>query len=136
MKTLRRSRMTLRQLEQTAEFQALPVQQKLWLQTFIQSLRDTGKADALLATQVAFHNTGENARTLGYKVLRQKKLRAALKVWRNFGRSKREIFLADLQDEIDESVPGSAARSRLQLLYSQTMLGFPLKTAKTKRTRK
>lgn len=125
-----KSHMSLRQLEQTAEFQALSVQQRLFLQTYLQSLADTGKADALLATQVAFHNHGENARTMAYGVLKQKKIIVALRAWRNFGKSKRQIFLADLQAEIDASKAGSAARTRLQSLYAETIFGITLKKAK------
>jgi hypothetical protein len=115
--------MTLPELEQTSEFRALSAKQKLWLQTYVQSFIDCGGLDPILATQSAYQTRGENARTFAYQLLRNKKIQATLRVFWNFGKSKRGIFLDDLQAEIQASRPGSAVRERLIALYAQTIFG-------------
>src|SRR5882762_6944769 len=117
-----KSRMTLQALEQTAEFRALSVKQRFWVQTYVQSLVD-GIVDPVLATQSAYATEGENARTFSYQLRRNRKIQATLRVFWNFGKSKRGIFLDDLQAEIAAARPGSAARERLIALYVQTIFG-------------
>ncbi|SRR6266576_563090 len=116
-------RMTILELERTSEFRSLSVKQKLWLQTYVQSFIDCGGLDPILATQSAYQTQGENARTFSYQLLRNRKIQATLRVFWNFGKSKRGIFLDDLQAEIAAARPGSAARERLIALYAQTIFG-------------
>ena len=110
------ARMTLRQLESTPEFRALSAKGKLFVQTYLTSLIETGNPDPVFATQVGFQNA--NARTFSYQVLQQKKVQAALRVFRNFGKSRRQIVMQDLQAEIDATKPGTAARKKLLALYA------------------
>src|SRR6266853_7040684 len=126
-----KSRMTLAALEQTSEFLSLSVKQRFWVTTYIQSLIDCGMVDPILATQAAYQTQGENARTFAYQLLRNKKVQATLRVFWNFGKSKRGIFLDDLQAEIEASPIGSPARERLIALYAQMVFG--VKSPKIKR---
>jgi hypothetical protein len=114
--------MTLAELVQTPEFHALSVKQRFWVQTYIQTLVD-GAVDPILATQSAYTTEGENARTMSYYVLRNKKVQGALRVFWNFGKAKRGVFIDDLKAEIEASRPGSAARERLISLYAQMVFG-------------
>jgi hypothetical protein len=115
--------MTLSELEQTPEFRELKsVKQRFFLQTYVQSLID-GIVDPVLATQSAYQTDGENARTFAYQLLRNKKIQATLRVFWNFGKSKRGIFLDDLKAEIAASLPGSVVRERLIALYGQMVFG-------------
>jgi hypothetical protein len=100
-------------LSQTAEFRALSARQQFWLRTYIES-----GSDAVLATQAAYDTEGENARTFGYQVLRNNKIKKALRVFLNFGKSKRTILLEDLKADIEATKPGSVARARLRGLYN------------------
>jgi hypothetical protein len=134
MAPLVKSRMTRLALEQTPEFRALSVKGQLWIQTYIQSLIDLGTADPILATQSAFQNEGENARTMSYGVPRQKKIQACLRVFFNFGKTARGIFLDDLQAEMDASA--GVKRERLLALYGQMKFGAKPKKQKTKSKRR
>src|SRR5579871_2914996 len=95
--------MSLDALSRTPEFKALTIRQALWLQTYVCSIRDLGIPDAVFATQSAFGNDGENARTMSYQLLRNPKVKAAIRVWQNFGKSERQIALDDLRADIAAS---------------------------------
>jgi hypothetical protein len=130
-------RMTHSELEQTPEFRSLSVKQKFWVTTYLQSLIDCGMVDPILATQAAYQNEGENARTMSYYVLRNKKVQATLRVFLNFGKSKRGVFIDDLKAEIEASRPGSAVRERLIALYAQVNFGAKIpKSLKSQKKRK
>ncbi|MBZ5662392.1 MAG: hypothetical protein LAO08_18475 [Acidobacteriia bacterium] len=113
-----RKYMSLDTLSRTVEFRALTVQQQLWTQTYCQSIVDFGAADPVFATQAAFGNAGknarENARTMSFQLLRNKNVQACLRVFNNFGKSKRDILLNDVRVDIEASRPGSPARAKLR----------------------
>ena len=111
----------------------LSIRQQLWLQTYCQGLIDCGAFDPIFATQAAYDTEGENARTFSYQLLRNKKIQAALRVWRNAGKSARAIFLDELQAEIDASKPNSAARARL--LAIKARMAFGVKKQKRKQNK-
>ena len=123
--------MSLDALSRTPEFKALTIRQALWVQTYVCSIRDLGIPDTVFATQSAFGNDGENARTFSYQLLRNSRVQAAIRVWRNFGKSKRDILLNDVRADIKASRPGSPARAKLRELEAK-LLG----TKSTKRGRK
>lgn len=101
-------RMSIEVLSRTAEFQSLSVKQRFWLQTYIAS------GCPVLATQAAYGNEGENARTFSYQLLRSPKIKTALNRYLN--RSKREIALDEL---LAASKPGSGTRKTLLTLHAQ-----------------
>lgn len=106
------SRLNIERLKNTPEFRALSAKAKLWIETYVQSALDLGEPDPIFATLSAYETTaGENARTLSYKILGQKKIKNALRVWRN--KSKREVALEEIAAELEKTPPGSAARRRL-----------------------
>lgn len=111
-------RMTIEQLRKTAQFHCLTPKLRMWVSTFLQSWIDLGIPDLRLSTQSAFATEGENARTLGYKVLRNPKIQACLRVIKQHGKTKRQIFLDGLEAEIASSKPGTVARSRLLETYA------------------
>jgi len=117
--------MTMDALSRTPEFKGLSIRQALWTQTYCQSLIDLGKADAVFATQAAFGNEGENARTMSYQLLRNPKVQACLRVFNNFGKSKREILLNDVRADIQASKPGSPARAKLREIELQLIGSKP-----------
>jgi hypothetical protein len=131
-----KKRMSLDALSRTAEFRSLSVRQQLWLQTYCQGLIDCGEFDPIFATRVAFDTEGENARTFSYQLLRNKKIQAALQVWRNAGKSARAIFLDELQTEIDASKPNSAARARLLVIKARMAFGVKSLKKQKKGSRK
>jgi hypothetical protein len=84
------------------------------VETYIQSTLDLGEPDPIFATLSAYETTaGENARTLSYTILGQKKVQAALQVWKNYGKSKSRIALEEIEAEISTTRPGSITRRRL-----------------------
>jgi hypothetical protein len=116
---------TLNALSRTPEFRRLSVRQQLWLQTFIQSEIDLGAADQFLATKVAFEADGENSRTMSYQILRNRKVRAALGVWRKLGMSQQEILLSEVRADIAASKAGSPARAKLRAIELQLIGAKP-----------
>lgn len=110
-------------VELSPEFKRLSVKQAFWLRTYCQTAIDLCSFDPVLATKNAYHTQGENARTFSYQILRNPKIQAALRVFLNFGKSKRGIFLDDLKAEI-ASRSGSAARERLLALYAEMAFGM------------
>lgn len=126
-----KSRMTLAELEQTAEFKKLTPPQMMFVQTLVQSFLDCGVFDRRLATQAAYAVEGENARTWGAHLVRKPKIAAVLRVFQSYGKSKREILLDDLQAEIQAAPLGSKARAQLVALYGQAI--FNGKKTKSKK---
>jgi hypothetical protein len=106
--------MSLNALSRTPEFRTLTVRQQLWVQTYCQSVIDLGAADLVFVTQASFATEGENARTFSYQILRNPKVKACLKVFTNFGKSKRAVFLDDVRADIKASRSGSPARAKLR----------------------
>jgi hypothetical protein len=109
------------EFEKTVEWVSLSVRQKLWLRTYLES----GTNDQLLATNCAYGTTtGESARAFSYKIVKQKKVRAALD--RYWNRSLREIFLRDIQADIAAAKPGSLARATFKTTLAQVLAGGKL----------
>jgi hypothetical protein len=121
--------MSLDALSRTPEFKALTIRQALWVQTYVCSIRDLGIPDAAFATQSAFGNHGENARTMSYQLLRNPKVKVAIRIWLNFGKSERQIALADLRADIAASRPGSLARARMRQIETK-LIGKPKRRSK------
>ena len=132
-----KARMTLAQLEQLPEFKSLAsAKQRLWLQTVVASL-PLGFPDFVLATQTAYGNCGENARTMGYAVRKNVKVSRILQIIENYGKTERDLYLEKLQAEMDAAPAGSAKRERLVALYGQIMFGAKMpKSSKSKRMKK
>ncbi|HEV2523328.1 MAG TPA: hypothetical protein VGT24_13190 [Candidatus Acidoferrales bacterium] len=117
-------RMTMTELEQTPEFLAITsARMRFWIRTYLQSLVDCGKADPILATQAAYDTEGENARTFSYRLLKKPKVQNVLRVFFNFGKSQKQIFVEDLKVEIAAAPTGSAQRERLISLYRELLFG-------------
>lgn len=114
--------MTIEQLSKTPEFRKLSPKQGLFLKTYIQSFLDLGEFDPKLATRSAYDTSQtEHARIFSYQLLKQKKVQAALRVWRNFGKSKRQIAIDDLETELNATPVGSAARRKLLALRAELL---------------
>ena len=116
--------MSMPELFKTAEWQRMSARQKLFLQSYLESGHDRQ-----FATQAAYETEGENARTFSYRVMRQKKIQAALN--RYFNKNAREIFLEQLKSDIKASRPGSAARAKMRAMYAQLVFGIKPKRRKS-----
>jgi hypothetical protein len=129
------SRMSLQVLEQTPEFKRLSVKAKMFVSSFVGTYESLGVPDAVFATKSAYQNDGENeaenARKMSYAVLKNKKVAACLQVWRDFGKSKRVLFIEDVERRMKAAPEGSAKHERLVQLYGQIAFG-----AKIPKTRK
>jgi hypothetical protein len=128
------TRMSLAVLKRTPEFQRLSVKAKMFLQTYVGSYESFGAPDAVFATQAAYQNDGENARKMSYNVPKNKKVAACLRVWRDFGKSKRTLFIEDLERQMNAASEGSAKRDRLVQRYGQAAFGT--KIPKTRKSSK
>jgi len=114
----------LDELYKTPEWRRLSTQQKFWLRTYL----EPGE-DQWLATNCAYGiTTGESARAFSYKIVKQKKVRAALD--RYWNRSLREIFLRDIQADITAAKPGSLARATFKATLAQVLAGGKLPSKK------
>jgi hypothetical protein len=129
------SRISLQALQRTPEFQRLSVKARMFVATYVGSYESLGSPDAVLATKSAYQNDGENAaenaRKMSYAIVKNKKVAACLRVWRDFGKSKRDVFIEDLERQMNAAPEGSAKRDRLVQLYGQAAFG-----AKIPKTRK
>lgn len=122
-----KKQMSLDALSHTPEFKALSIRQALFVQTWCQQIIDLGEADPAFTTKAAYDAEGETARTLRYELLSNKKIKAALKVFQNYGKPKREILLEDVKADIRASKPGSAARAKLREIEAK-LIGGKTKT--------
>jgi hypothetical protein len=129
-------RMTLAALQQTPEFKRLSVKAKLFVQTYVASYESFGIPDAVLATQAAYDTAGENARKMSYAVLKNKKVSACLKVWVDFGKSKRELFIEDLERQMKAAPEGTAKHDRLVQLYGEVSFGAKIRKPSKKTTKR
>ena len=111
-----KKQMSLDALSHTPEFKALSIRQALFVQTWCQQIIDLGEADPAFTTKAAYDAEGETARTLRYELLSNKKIKAALQVFQNYGKPKREILLDELRADIKASKPDSAARAKLRAI--------------------
>jgi hypothetical protein len=118
--------MQLAALQQTPAFKRLSVKAKMFVAGYVGSYESLGAPDAVFATRSAYQNDGENARKMSYAVLKNKKVAACLQVWRDYGKSKRALFLEDLEREMNVAADGSAKRNRLVQLYGQTAFGIKI----------
>ena len=109
------------EFEKTVEWARLSIRQKMWVRTYV----DSGKKNQVLATICAYEtSSGENARLFSYKVVRQKKIQAALNRYWNKG--PRELVLEDLQRDIAAAKPKSAVKRKLQAIFARIQLGGKL----------
>jgi hypothetical protein len=131
---LKRSNMTMPQLEATPEFQRCSRKQRFFIQTLIQSLISTGIADQVYATQCSRGNDGESARTESYRIMHTKKITDVIRVYETFGKSAQTIqreakkaarqqYIETVKAEMDAAPAGSAARARLVELYGSLVFG-------------
>jgi hypothetical protein len=113
------------EFEKTVEWARLSVRQKMWLRTYVES----GNKNQVLATTCAYGtSSGENARLFSYKVVRQKKIQAAMN--RYWNRSPQDIWLQELQAELKTMKSGSAAQLKLQRLITKALAGGKLPSKK------
>jgi hypothetical protein len=106
-------------LKRTQEFRSLSAKSKLWLLSYIQTFITFGQFDSLFATQSAYQCVGENARTFGYQIQGNRKIQAALKVFLNSGKTKRQIQLEEIDKHLAAVKPGSkAAQQFLEMKIS------------------
>ena len=145
MVQIKKSRMTLAQLETTPEFRSMTRKQRFFTQTLIQTVIDCGMADPTFACSSAYGNDGENARTMAFQVLKHRNVQAALRVYQNFGKSPRQQraeeiqsarqqYIADIKAEMNAAT--GSKRERLVSLYGQLIFGkFPKPSKKSKRTK-
>jgi hypothetical protein len=104
---------TLAELQQSAEYQACSVKQKLWLDTLLQN-----GFDYTHATCAAFDMKSErNGAIYSYAVRRSPEVRAALNLFLHGG-DERAIFIEGLRETIRRSKEGSTAKLRAQSLYA------------------
>jgi hypothetical protein len=68
---------------------------------------------------------------MSYQLLRNPKVKAALRVWQNFGKSEKQIQLDDVRADIAASRPGSPARARLREIEVK-LLGQSKKARRSK----
>ncbi len=119
--------MSLDALSRTSEFRALSIRQQLFVQSLVSTIRDCGAPDKLFAVQSGFGVDGEIARVMANQLVRKPKVLAAIRVWRNFGKSEKRIALDDVRADIKASRPGSPARARLREIEAKLL------STKTKR---
>jgi hypothetical protein len=117
------SRISRTALEQTPEFKRLSVKGKMFVASFVGSYESFGAPDAVFATQSAYRNDDDNARKMSYAVVKNKTIAACLQVWRDFGKSKRDLFIEDLERQMNAAPEGSAKHNRLVQLYGETAFG-------------
>src|SRR2546425_3203854 len=117
--------LSMAQLKRTPEWQALSVQQRFWLESYIESGRDK-----TFATKCAYDGPPSHARTMGYYVLKNRKVQAALACYKG----ARQVFLERLQADFEKARPGSAAGAKLQALIAE--LAFEVKPKKLKHSKK
>ena len=141
MAQIKKSRMTLAQLEATPEFRTMTRKQQFFIQTLIRTVMDCGMADPTFACSSAYGNHGENARTMAFQVLKHRNVQATLRVYQSFGKSlrqqraeeiqsARQQYIADLKAEMDAAT--GAKRERLVTLYGQLIFGKAPKQSKKK----
>ena len=131
------SRMSLTALQQKPEFKRLSVKAKMFVSGYVGSDESFGAPDAVWATRSAYQNHDlESARKMSYAVLKNKKVAACLKVWKDFGKSKRTLFLEDLERQMHAAPEGSAKRDRLVQLYGQAVFGAAVPKTRTSKKSK
>ncbi len=145
MVQIKKSKMTLAQLEATPEFRSLTPKMKFFVQTLLQTAIDLSVPDPSFACSAAYGNSGENARTMAYQILKKRGVQAVLRVYQNYGKSPRQIhdeelqtarqqYLADLKTEMDAAT--GAKRERLVALYGQLIFGKTPASKKCKPSKK
>lgn len=130
VQAMARQFMTLDALSRTPEFRALTVRQQLWIQTYCAAERDLGIPDTKLATRVAFECGDQNVHRISFQLLRKRRVKAVLKVWRTFGKSKRAVLLDEIYADIAASRPGSPARAKLREIEAKLLGVKPKRKSK------
>jgi hypothetical protein len=106
----------------TPEFARLSPHQKMWLRSYLDS------DNLIFAAYAAYPNVAEeHLRAFSYKVRRQKKIQAAMD--RYFNRSKRDIFLDQLERDIKKSK--GPAKIELQMRFAELKFGKQAKRKKS-----
>jgi hypothetical protein len=110
---MRVSHLSIEELYKTPEWRRLSVQQKFFVQSYLAS-----GEDQVFATNCAYGiTTDESARAFSYKIVKAKKVQAALN--RYFCKSPRQILIEQLQADITASKPGGTARVQAQKVLAQ-----------------
>jgi hypothetical protein len=113
--------MTVYDLTRTVEFGRLAPKMGHWVIVYVQTFLDTGDFDSLAATKAAYDcGTAENARTFGYQMLANPKVKKALDKF--FGNDavanrSREDVLAEAWRAVQAAEPGSIAHTRSISFY-------------------
>jgi hypothetical protein len=117
---MRVSHLSIEELYKTPEWRRLSVQQRFFVQSYLAS-----GMDQVFATNCAYGiTTSESARAFSYKIVKAKKVRAALD--RYFCKSPRQILIEQMQSDIAEAKPGSTARVQAQKVLAQFLTGDKL----------
>jgi hypothetical protein len=129
-------RMSRQALEQTPEFKRLSAKARFYVQNHVATYEAFGEPDVIFSTQSAYGNSGENARKMSYAVVKNKKVAACLKVWKDSAKTAREIIAEDLGQRIAAAKEGSAKRSKLIALYSAFEFDGKIPSPPAKKTTK
>jgi hypothetical protein len=107
---------TTNEFHVSKEFLALTEKQRIWIDSFIES------QDAELATRTAYKSGSDvYMKLFTYRIEANPRIVAALNLF--YGRSPREAFLQELQQDIRRSPKGSIARIQAQNLYARMAFG-------------
>jgi hypothetical protein len=120
----------LDELYKTPEWRRLSVQQKFWVQSYLAASggSEGSSDDQVFATHAAYNAEGDSARAFSYKIVKAKKVQAALN--RYFCKSPRQILIEQLQADITASKPGGTARVEAQKTLAQVITGGKLPSKK------
>jgi type VI protein secretion system component VasK len=107
------------EFSKTREWAQLSVRQQMFVQTYVAS------GDRVLATTCAYETSSkENTKVFSYSLIKKSAIVNALN--RYYNRGPREIFIQELDSDIQATEPGSPARIELQKLKAQVLLGGKL----------
>jgi hypothetical protein len=121
-----KTHLSIAELLKTPEWAHLSINQKFWMRSYLEC------DDPVLAAQMGYPDVAlKNIRAFSYKVIKQQRVQAALN--RYFNRSKKDIYLAQLERDI--KITKGAAKAKLQMRFETLKFGrkSPKKTTKRKK---
>jgi hypothetical protein len=140
---INKSAMSLEALKQMQAFKRLRPRQRMFVLTVVQQIIDGFDLDSAaisMATQAASYEptTAESRRIFGYQMLREKKILDVLRIYSQFGKSARQVAIAELKSAMDAAPEGSLERRKLVAQYGKLVfkLSKKLKARKAHGNRK
>jgi hypothetical protein len=110
--------LSLAEFLKTTEWTRLSANQKFWIRSYLDC------DDQVLAAQMAYPEVSlKNVRAFSYKVIKQKKIQAALN--RYFNRSEKDICLGQLERDIART--SGTTKIKLLLQFAELKFGKPAK---------